>query len=373
MKPRCIYCYTILPNEMNERRIFSIDDIVKLDMPDATIPEPTHSDPITPDAATPNSTTPVATSNFSIKGFLEQNHRLFTILGIFGALSYYLTNLSSNPKVLGVCSLASNATLINTTISNTTISNTTISNTTISNVSTNSSLITPDLMLDFGTLLSYLVFVGVLAILIIETFRYDKNFQRSLFIYCFFFLGIIVIIYSISVLMTIIPYFIFISTIYFCGLLYAVIYEYIVKTTENGVISSKASLYTGLIVLVSLVFSLGLMTHLVSIIPKDGSGFQQSDILLTTYVLFLLGLLIGVFILGAPIVMTRYIFDTLTHNASKKVICIIGSLLIITGIIVAFLNFMGTVSLGVLLAFFGVVVLFSLVVEYIKVKYSLKI
>ena len=122
----CKYCGTILPNEMNERKIFSLDEIGKMEQS-------------------------AITKEFSIKDFLEDNYRLFTILGIFGGLSYYLTNLVLNPNTSDTGSFI-------TTISNTTTSLTTTNTPSISMMG-----LTPTILLQFGILLSYLVFVGVLG------------------------------------------------------------------------------------------------------------------------------------------------------------------------------------------------------------------
>ena len=79
---RCIHCFT----KFSERVNFQSDENENMTISELTETQETIKE-------------------FSIKGFLENNHRLFTILGIFGGLSYYLTNLSSKTSSCDVCSI----------------------------------------------------------------------------------------------------------------------------------------------------------------------------------------------------------------------------------------------------------------------------
>lgn len=287
---------------------------------------------------------------FSIKEFLEDNYRLFTILGVFGALSYYLTNLPKTSDS-SVSSLTTNVT----------------TSTGIPNIA----LVPPDILLEFGTLMSYLVFVGVLAILIIETFKYGKNLQRSLFLYCLFFLVCIVILYSISVLTIIIPYFILISIIYFCGLLFSSIYDYIIKRNSNNVISVKVSLSVGGLVFASLILSVIIILYL-TLITTNNPSLTQQDILFRIWAVSLLGLVIGIFFVGSPIVMIRHTINLVTMGQTIKNVTIISLVFFAAGGILKFYNFGNLGSFWSVMVFYGVVILLSLGLDYIKIKYSLK-
>jgi hypothetical protein len=289
---------------------------------------------------------------FSIKEFLDDNYRLFTILGVFGALSYYLSHLPQNAAEGTVSSLAANVTTPSTIA--------------------NPSWIPPSILLEFGTLLSYLVFVGVLGILIIETFKYEKNIQRSLFLYCLFFLVCIVILYSISVLTMIIPYFILISVIYFCGLLFSSIYNYIVKKNDNKVISGKVSLSVGGIILISLILSVLITLYLSSITSQNPSLVQQQDILFIIWVAFLLGLIIGIFFVGSSIVMIRYTIDLIKYGQTIMKTCLIALLFFFVGGVLWWSNIMSLGQFWFVMVFYGLVILLSLGLDYIKVKYALK-
>lgn len=322
----CRHCGTTIPNEMNMRIVMSSDQLNTMKFPDIR-------------------------NRFSIKGFLEENYRLFTILGIFGALSYYLTNLSQKIPEYNISSLASNVTT--------------------TSAITNPSWIPPTLLLEFGTLMSYLVFVGVLVILIIETFKHEKNIQRSLFIYCLFFLGSIVAIYSIIVLTTIIPYFVFISTIYFCGLIFSTLYDNILKTSPTGIRSLKVELYAILLVAISLVLSFVIL-FILSKITSNYSPVQESDWILNILIYFLLGLVIGIFFVGSSIVMIRFTTGVITAGQSSRNIILFALVFLIVGVVLWITNYLNFGGFGPVCIFYTVIILSSLGIDHIKVKYSLK-
>lgn len=331
----CKHCGTRLPDGMNERKIFSIDEIVKLKMPDVM-------------------------KTFSIKGFLEENHRLFTILGIFAALSYYLISLASKTNECDVFSLMSK------------VNNATI--TTNTEILSSELLGLPsDIFLEFGILLSYLVFVVIFIILLVETLKYDKNFQRSLFIYCLCFLCAIVILYSISILQTVIPFFIFITIIYGCGLLFSYLYDFILSRVNNEVISSWVVLSIPSIIFANLLISALLLSGISFFTSNGRSFYPQENFGLNIAALALLGLIIGIFLIGTFIIMIRYIKDIFTYRSSFRCICIIVVVLLFFGALIAYSNVYNIRYFGIDMCFIGCVIIVSMIIDKIRRKYSLKI
>jgi hypothetical protein len=290
---------------------------------------------------------------FSIKEFLEDNHRLFTILGIFCALSYYLTNLASKTNAIEKNSIINQSQTLNIPIP------TEIPQSTLLGISS-------DFFLQFGILLSYIIFAGIFAILLIEIFKHDKNLERSIFLYCFSFLCVVVLLYSISILQTIIPFFVFVSIIYSSGWIYSYIYEFLLKRLNNDISSHWMTL--SILAILIAQFLIFLIALSLFIVIKD----NITDIaILTFFVVLIFGLIMGT-MFGSFIYMIRFINGILTYNRSSLFICIIGFLLVIIGVIIANCNFFNLFYLGVDVVLIGIMSIISVIFNHIKTKYSLK-
>lgn len=299
-------------------------------------------------------------SEFAIKDFFEDNHRLFTILGIFAALSYYLISLV--PKSSGY----ETRSLLNTTYNLTTTANT--------EILSNEILGLPSVIfLEFGILLSYLVFVGISILILLETLKYNKNYQRSIFIYFLCFLCMIVIMYSISILQTVIPFFIFITIIYGCGLLFSNIYDFILSRSKNDIMSPWVTISIPLLVFTTILISSLLVIGIKIILPNTQSYYPQGTFILNVIALVLLGLVIGLFIVGNLILMVRFAKDVFTYKSSFRSLCLIVFGLFVLGSLFWYYNVLNVGVFGIDLIVIGCVIIISIVVEKIRMKYSLKI
>lgn len=125
-----------------------------------------------------------------VTDFLLKNAPLFTILGVFGALSFYLVTLSS-PKTNIIVNL-----IVNSTSSEAFL----LGNTTITNIPEKIQPITgidSIISINLGLACSFLIFFIILSVLFSEAMKIRSDF-KWLFMVLFSFLAVTIIIYLIN-------------------------------------------------------------------------------------------------------------------------------------------------------------------------------
>ena len=221
--------------------------------------------------------------------------------------------------------------------------------------------------------MSYIIFIGVLVILTIEVLKFEPNLQRTISIYLLLFLIVIVMIYSITILQKILPYFVFFSILYFTSIFYLALHKWIVKYCSGNINCSLYMVATGLSVFISVLISVGIAVYLNEYMGNHPQLYQSQDLIGITIALSLLGLLIGLFFFGTLITEVLFISELINSHISKKSVALFGSGLLVSGVIILlFVNIDIIQSTGIAFSSIGGIAVISLLFDHLKQKYSLK-
>ena len=136
-----------------------------------------------------------------VTNFLLKNAPLFTILGVFGALSFYLVTLSSS-KTNIIVNIIVNSTSLKTLLNATSNSSEIflLGNTTIANIPEKIQPITgidSIISINLGLACSFLIFFIILFVLFFEAMKIRSDF-KWVFLVLFSFLAVTIIIYLIN-------------------------------------------------------------------------------------------------------------------------------------------------------------------------------
>jgi len=136
-----------------------------------------------------------------VTNFLLKNAPLFTILGVFGALSFYLVTLSSQ-KTNIIVNLIVNSTSLKTLLNTTSPSSEAflLGNTTITNIPEKIQPITgidTIISINLGLACSFLIFFIILSVLFSEAMKIRSDF-KWVFLVLFSFFAVTIIIYLLN-------------------------------------------------------------------------------------------------------------------------------------------------------------------------------
>jgi hypothetical protein len=324
---------------------------------------------------------------FTLKEFLQENSQLFTILGVFGALSYYLSTFFLKqviPNSPWICNNNSTTSYENFNLSYQLPTQFNPLNTTVSGQELISkshfNFLSPDLIIAFSLFTSFFIFIAVLILINKELLTYLPNSIRYIVWFPLVALLVISVLYVLYLFITstfLLFLLIAASVIFLISKLFFDLHGFVLCKLKDDRVLSKYVLTGPIILISSLAIMVVLILVITAIFLFIGKNVIFSDLLIDNLIrVSLIGIMFGIlygFTIFGPGIYTWLMFSRiLKWGTTDRTILLIGIGCIIAYIIfkifsIPFINEFTYVFLMI-----GIIAVVNVYLPRILTYYSLK-
>jgi len=277
-------------------------------------------------------------SIYGINRYIKENFQLFTIMGVFLALSFYLTNFLLSMQNKSSDILVGNLTgTINQSIvfSGTIVANISQNNSSFFNSTDIITGLPASIILGLGVVTSYFIFLGILVILILNVSKIDRKIEKTLCLFPLIMILGVTFLYLLTVYRGAISQFLGIFVVYAIFLIYNYIYDriYARDAEDHPNRFAYSVLVIGLVSLIMFLISIIFFATNITKVSQNPASFEELLLAIETYASF--GLMIGTMI-GFATYELRFLTDSLKYETKrgKLLLGIIGSVLFIVAFVV---------------------------------------
>jgi hypothetical protein len=309
---------------------------------------------------------------FTIKEFLDENYHLFTILGIFGGLSFYLTNLALTSKEHDLSTLFGNVGGSEIVQNASELQKAIVSNSFYG--------LTPDFVLTIGIITSYFIFIGVLIVILLELLIYPSIFERNLTLFPLLLMFFVIMLYVITIFKFVLPFFAMIGTIYLVSTGYVALHNKILSYCAN----KKSQSFEGYYIffsLVALIFSfiLAIIVGYITLSIAGAGSYSQNPLTVLELIQnILIWIFIGLFFCLGFLDLGLYellMFNQLIQKFNFKplYVFITGIVCLLLGYFVENTQYKALVGLSGFLIIIGIFAIISIIGHSIYQRYPIKL